>query len=99
MKRILALSVLAALYAGTAAAQEWPSQAVNIMVGFGPGSTPDLVSRVVAEYLKNKLGQPFVVHNRPGAGGNIGLEAVAKSARPTDTRSERQFPDRSSSTR
>jgi tripartite-type tricarboxylate transporter receptor subunit TctC len=79
MKRIIALSVLAALFAGTAAAQEWPSQAVNIMVGFGPGSTPDLVSRVVAEYLKNRLGQPFVVHNRPGAGGNIGLEAVAKS--------------------
>ena len=80
MKRILALSVLAALCAGPAAAQEWPTQPVNIMVGFGPGSTPDLVSRVVADSLRKKLGQPFVVHNRPGAGGNIGLESVAKAA-------------------
>jgi len=80
MKRILALSVLVALCAGPAAAQEWPTQPVNIMVGFGPGSTPDLVSRVVADSLRKKLGQPFVVHNRPGAGGNIGLESVAKAA-------------------
>jgi tripartite-type tricarboxylate transporter receptor subunit TctC len=80
MKRILALSVLAALCAGPAAAQEWPTQPVNIMVGFGPGSTPDLVSRVVADSLRKKLGQPFVVHNRPGAGGNIGLESVARAA-------------------
>ena len=80
MKRILALSMLAALCAGPAAAQEWPTQPVNIMVGFGPGSTPDLVSRVVADSLRKKLGQPFVVHNRPGAGGNIGLESVAKAA-------------------
>ena len=80
MKRILALAVLAALAAGPAGAQEWPAQPVNIMVGFGPGSTPDLVSRVIAEHLRKKLGQPFVVHNRPGAGGNIGLESVAKAA-------------------
>ena len=80
MKRVLALSVLAALCAGPATGQDWPSQPVSIMVGFGPGSTPDLVSRVVAEYLRKKLGQPFVVHNRAGAGGNIGLEAVAKAA-------------------
>jgi tripartite-type tricarboxylate transporter receptor subunit TctC len=80
MKGMLVLAVLTALGAGMAVAQEWPSQPVNIMVGFGPGSTPDLVSRVVAEHLKNKLGQPFVVHNRPGAGGNIGLEAVAKAS-------------------
>jgi tripartite-type tricarboxylate transporter receptor subunit TctC len=80
MKRLIALGVLAALAAGSAAAQEWPSQTVNIMVGFGPGSTPDLVSRVIADSLRKKLGQPFVVHNRPGAGGNIGLESVAKAA-------------------
>ena len=80
MKRILALFVLAALSTGQAVAQEWPSQPVSIMVGFGPGSTPDLVSRVVAEHLRKKLGQPFLVINRPGAGGNIGLESVAKAA-------------------
>jgi len=80
MKRIIALSVLAAIASGSAAAQEWPTQPVNIMVGFGPGSTPDLVSRVIAEHLRKKFGQPFVVHNRPGAGGNIGLESVAKAS-------------------
>jgi len=79
MKRILASAVLAALITGPATAQEWPTQPVNIMVGFGPGSTPDIVSRVIAEHLRKKLGQPFVVHNRPGAGGNIGLETVAKA--------------------
>jgi tripartite-type tricarboxylate transporter receptor subunit TctC len=80
MKKTLALALLAALAAGPATAQEWPNQAVNIMVGFGPSSTPDLVSRVMADYLRKKLDQPFVVQNRPGAGGNIGLEAVAKAA-------------------
>ena len=79
MKKTLALAVLAALAAGPATAQDWPNQAVNIMVGFGPSSTPDLVSRVMADSLRKKLDQPFVVHNRPGAGGNIGLEAVAKA--------------------
>ena len=79
MKKTLALALLAAIAAGPAAAQSWPSQPVNIMVGFGPGSTPDLVSRVVGEQLQKSLGQPFVVQNKPGAGGNIALDAVAKA--------------------
>jgi tripartite-type tricarboxylate transporter receptor subunit TctC len=79
MKKTLALALFAAIAAGPAAAQSWPSQPVNIMVGFGPGSTPDLVSRVIGEQLQKKLGQPFVVQNRPGAGGNIALDAVAKA--------------------
>ncbi len=79
MRKTLALALLAALAAGPAAAQDWPKQAVNIIVGFGPGSTPDLVSRVIADHLQKKFNQPFVVHNRPGAGGNIGADAVAKA--------------------
>lgn len=81
MKRILAVAALAmaAVVSGPLSAQQWPTQPVSIMVGFGPGSTPDLVSRVIAEHLKDKFGQAFVVQNRPGAGGNIGLETVAKS--------------------
>ncbi len=79
MKKALALALLTALAAGPAAAQDWPKQAVNIIVGFGPGSTPDLVSRVIADHLQKKLNQPFVVHNRSGAGGNIGADAVAKA--------------------
>lgn len=81
MKKLLAIAAVAAVVIApaAAAAQQWPAQPVNIMVGFGPGSTPDLVSRVIAEHLKEKLGQPFVVQNRAGAGGNIGLEAVARA--------------------
>ncbi|MCC6948137.1 MAG: tripartite tricarboxylate transporter substrate binding protein [Bradyrhizobiaceae bacterium] len=80
MKKIMALALLAAAAGGPAMAQSWPTQPVSIVVGFGPGSTPDLVSRVMSEQLKKRLGQPFVVLNRPGAGGNIGLETVAKAA-------------------
>jgi len=79
MKRILTLAFLVAAATGPAMAQNWPTQPVNIVVGFGPGSTPDLVSRVMSEQLKKRLEQPFVVINRPGAGGNIGLETVAKA--------------------
>ena len=72
---------VAALSAGTPAmAQAWPSRPVRVVVSFPPGSTPDTVARVVATRLQESLGQPFVVENRAGAGGNIGADAVAKSA-------------------
>jgi tripartite-type tricarboxylate transporter receptor subunit TctC len=67
----LALSPLAAQ------AQEWPQRPVTIVVGYGPASSPDLMARTLAEGLRRDLGQPFVVENRAGAGGNIGLEPVA----------------------
>ena len=52
---------------------------VKIMIPFGPGSTPDLVGRLIADRLQQKLGQPFVVEDKPGASGNIGTDAVAKA--------------------
>jgi len=84
MKRLAALAC-ATLIAPTAAptaamAADWPTRTVTIVVGFGAGSTPDLLARAIAEGLQEKLGQPFVVDNRPGAGGNIGLDAVAQAA-------------------
>ena len=57
----------------------WPTKAVKIMVGFPAGSTPDLVARTIAEPLSRTLGQPVIVENRPGAGGNIAADIVAKS--------------------
>ena len=60
-------------------AQKYPSHPVKIIVTFPPGSTPDTVARVVAPRLQESLGQPFVVENRAGAGGNVGADFVAKS--------------------
>jgi tripartite-type tricarboxylate transporter receptor subunit TctC len=77
MKRILTLLLL--LIAAPAAAQDWPARTVRIMVPFGPGSTPDIVARLVAEQLQQKLGQTFIVENKPGASGNTGTDAVAKA--------------------
>lgn len=75
-----------ALAAGCAAiacsvlAQPYPSRAVKVVVPYPAGSTPDIVARTLATKLQAAFGQPFVVDNRPGAGGNIGADAVAKSA-------------------
>src|SRR6187200_3163459 len=63
-----------------AAAQDWPTKPVKIVVPFGAGSTPDVVARPIADHLQKKLGQPFVIDNKPGASGNIGTDAVAKAA-------------------
>ena len=57
----------------------WPSRPLRILVGFPGGSTPDLVARTIAEPLGQALGQPVIVDNRPGAGGNIAADAVVKA--------------------
>src|SRR5713101_4475885 len=62
-----------------AQAQEWPTRAVKLYVPFGPGSTPDMVARVIADRLQQKLGQPFLLEDKPGASGNLGTDAVAKA--------------------
>jgi tripartite-type tricarboxylate transporter receptor subunit TctC len=77
----------AATLAGGALAQRsaqsqqtaWPNRPLRILVGFPGGSTPDLVARTIAEPLSKALGQPVVVDNRPGAGGNIAADMVAKA--------------------
>lgn len=61
-------------------AQDYPTRPVRMIVSFPPGTTPDVVARVVAPGLQKAFGQPFVVENRPGAGGNIAADVVAKSS-------------------
>ena len=77
MKRLLAAVLAAPLLA---LAQPYPSKPVRVVVTFPPGSTPDIVGRALASRLQEAMGQPFVVENRAGAGGNIGADAVAKAA-------------------
>lgn len=57
----------------------WPKQAIRIIVTFTPGGAPDILARVLAEYWQKSLGVPVLVENRPGVGGNIGADVVAKS--------------------
>lgn len=73
-------TVLVALAAGTPAwAQSYPSKAVRMVVPSAPGSGPDLIARVVAQRLTEALGRPVVADPRPGAGGSLGAEIVAKA--------------------
>jgi tripartite-type tricarboxylate transporter receptor subunit TctC len=60
-------------------AQTYPVKPVRVVIPYPPGSTPDIVGRTLSSRLQESLGQPFVVENRTGAGGNIGAEAVAKA--------------------
>jgi tripartite-type tricarboxylate transporter receptor subunit TctC len=82
MRRIIALSCAALLAAWTPAPAQtgWPDKPVRLVVSFAPGGVHDTLSRVLQPKLTEALGQPIVIENRAGAGGNIAAEAVAKSA-------------------
>lgn len=78
-----ALAAIALALAGAApvtAGQAYPAKPVKLVVTFPPGSTPDIVARALATRLQAAMGQPVVVEDRAGAGGNIGADAVAKAA-------------------
>lgn len=80
MRHLLAL-VFCAIAAVPAAAQEaYPSRPVKLLVPYGPGGATDIIARIVAAKLTESLGQSFIVENKPGANGNLALEAVAKAA-------------------
>ena len=73
------LLAAASLLCGPVLAQQWPSKPLRIVVNFPPGGAADQIARVVGQPLQEALGQPVVVENRAGSGGNLGGEAVARS--------------------
>lgn len=81
-RRTLLLGVPALPLAAPALAQgtDWPNRPVRVIIPWPPGGSTDVLARIVSDHLSQKLGQPFVLENRPGASGNIGMEAIAKSA-------------------
>ena len=80
MKKLLAGLALAVVFGTSMAADSWPSKPIRVVVPFPPGSSPDLVARMLTEKLTVSLGQPVIVDNKPGSGGNIGTGLVAKAA-------------------
>jgi len=80
MKRLLYMALVCASAVTTASAQTWPQRAVRIVVASTPGSSPDVVARLLAQKLTERFGQQVVVENRAGVGGNLGAEMVARSA-------------------
>jgi len=78
-RALLALGLLTLTVGAQAQQAAWPTKPLKIMVGFPAGTSPDLVARTLAEPLSKALGQPVIVENKPGAGGNIAADMVAKA--------------------
>jgi len=77
---VVALASAGAAAAQSAPAADWPKGPVHVVVPYGPGSTPDIIARIVGERLAKRTGQPVIVDNKPGAAGNLGTDAIAKAA-------------------
>jgi tripartite-type tricarboxylate transporter receptor subunit TctC len=76
----LATGAVLTVAARSAWADSYPAHPVRIVVGFAAGSTSDILARLIGQWLSERLGQQFVVENRPGAGGNVGAETVVRAA-------------------
>ncbi len=82
-RRFLQLSAAAATLPAAprlARAQAYPSRPIRLVLGYAPGGAPDIVARLIGQWLSERLGQPVVIENRPGAASNIGAEAVVRAA-------------------
>ena len=76
----VALLLASFAFAGSVLAQAYPNRTVKVVVPWPPGQATDLAARIVADKLAQQLGQPFIIENKPGAGGQIGTEQVVKAA-------------------
>src|SRR5258706_3224955 len=76
----LACATQASAQSAATGAAGWPARPIHMIVPFPAGSSPDLIARILTEKLAPALGQPVVVENRPGAGGNLGTGLVARAA-------------------
>ena len=76
---LMAAACVLATFASPAMAQEYPTQTIKLVSSFGAGGGSDIIGRIIAQRMQEKLGQPVVVENRPGAGGLLGNEAVANA--------------------
>jgi tripartite-type tricarboxylate transporter receptor subunit TctC len=79
MRRIFAVAVALTVSAGASAQDSWPQRTVTMVVPFGAGGSADLTARILTTYLQARLGSPFVIENKGGAGGSIGAGFVAKA--------------------
>ena len=68
-------------FSRVATAESYPSRPVRLVVGFAAGSTTDILARLMGQWLSERLGQQFIIENRPGAAGNIAAETVVKIGR------------------
>jgi tripartite-type tricarboxylate transporter receptor subunit TctC len=82
LRRFLAagIAALALLGIGSAAAQDYPTRTIRWVVPYPPGGSTDILARIIAQYLSEKIGQQVIIENKPGAGNNIGTEFVVNSA-------------------
>src|SRR5580765_7521205 len=76
----LAAVALALVPAGNAGAADYPTRQPHIIVGYPPGGSTDILARLFGDWLGKRLGQQFIIENRPGAGNNLATEAVVKAA-------------------
>jgi tripartite-type tricarboxylate transporter receptor subunit TctC len=82
MRRLFVFALTFAIAASAAAAHAqpaWPTKPIKILVGYAPGGSTDVTARIIGQALSERLGQPVIIENRPGAAGNIAAEAAAKA--------------------